>query len=957
MLIGYRLILDRSRGKRRAAPILNGNRYNSGMNSESGRLNVASESELALSASPTGPSQTRRRPSRLSTAAVVLFGAAILLPIEYAGRRVSLVCYEHGWPFTYLQRRVVPDGPTDFEPTDESELLWKENRVPWAFEQRLSAWSLSATEPIKGWALAFDLTLAMALLLMLGWLWNRRRKSPGPRTKRFLQFRLRTLLILVALFSVPLGLILPEYNAYHAEGRLLAELQANDSVTIDEIIWRRPWWAPDALAKIGPLGEIFARVSSVSYTPGSTKSHLNRLNQLQCLSELKVGMLPSPDAEQPSVQLSGLVNIRKLSIDLNLNGGPDEVLVVADMPNLRQLVLTDSYQLAYCNLKFDNLPALDEITLKNLSVDQKQLEAIQKTSISSLTFDCCNQLRPEDGSEPHSELIVSGMSRLKHLKVSSCSPSPIPFRHIRDLPTLETLELEGCVDADFTNLPKLEQLKVGGTPQRRLDLRDVGQLRVLSISPCFARWQLTAVQRYVPANPFPIEILGLSHLVNLESFSLPCFRLQPGALTGLANLKTLYEVDFSQSRFTDAELAEIPLQRLAVGQFEDCEISSSGLKALRKATSLKTLDITGVAVSDNAVLRLRRALPTCTVTFGDDRLGRTPVDRLIAAAISRGSTDVNIAGRLYGNADVTELQRIPTEQALSISGLTLRESHVDDDGLESLKPLKNLRRLDLSRTRISDAGLEHLAQLDHLEALDLSDTALTGVGLRYLQQIPRLKALSLSGADFDDEAAAELGKLSALEELHLCGIQIKSKLFDQLAELRNLRAINLSYAGCPVQITKQLARLPRLHVVCLAHLPYAPEFSNLADSSVAVLDAQDSKVDFAAMSDLGTVTSLEELDLAKNSPTEHSIWMLRLLPRLQKLDLNVNDLPDGLTVGDFSSLKVLNCDIAENAPNFSAFKKTHPGLITTNEKWGADRADDPHFTLRQWQPVDNSLPY
>jgi hypothetical protein len=69
----------------------------------------------------------------------------------------------------------------------------------------------------------------------------------------------------------------------------------------------------------------------------------------------------------------------------------------------------------------------------------------------------------------------------------------------------------------------------------------------------------------------------------------------------------------------------------------------------------------------------------------------------------------------------------------------LSDTQITDAGLEHLKGLTSLKRLDLYSTQITDAGLEHLKGLTGLQSLDLRSTQITDAGLEHLKGLTSLK--------------------------------------------------------------------------------------------------------------------------------------------------------------------------------------------------------------------------
>jgi hypothetical protein len=83
----------------------------------------------------------------------------------------------------------------------------------------------------------------------------------------------------------------------------------------------------------------------------------------------------------------------------------------------------------------------------------------------------------------------------------------------------------------------------------------------------------------------------------------------------------------------------------------------------------------------------------------------------------------------------------------AVTFLNLAENRkVTDDGLESIKPLAQLRGLNLSSCSLNDSGIRHLTALHQLVYLNLSYcNRLTDLALKYLRALSRLTYLDLQG--------------------------------------------------------------------------------------------------------------------------------------------------------------------------------------------------------------------
>jgi hypothetical protein len=116
-------------------------------------------------------------------------------------------------------------------------------------------------------------------------------------------------------------------------------------------------------------------------------------------------------------------------------------------------------------------------------------------------------------------------------------------------------------------------------------------------------------------------------------------------------------------------------------------------------------------------------------------------------------------GLFFSELPITDstLQRLvefPNLTSLHIVDCT----HVTDTGLQTLKSLKNLRRLDLRGSSITDSGLANLSGLHELRELSLSRTAVSDAGLKHLEQLTKLQWLALSNTAVTTSGAKALKK-------------------------------------------------------------------------------------------------------------------------------------------------------------------------------------------------------
>ncbi|MCA9207299.1 MAG: hypothetical protein KDA55_03040, partial [Planctomycetales bacterium] len=81
-----------------------------------------------------------------------------------------------------------------------------------------------------------------------------------------------------------------------------------------------------------------------------------------------------------------------------------------------------------------------------------------------------------------------------------------------------------------------------------------------------------------------------------------------------------------------------------------------------------------------------------------------------------------------------------------------------------------------------DAGLEHLRGMSQLKRLDIAGTAFTTESLRWLSQLPALESLDLSRTPVTDEAVKQLGMLKSIKQIRVTDSQFSA---EGLASLRS----------------------------------------------------------------------------------------------------------------------------------------------------------------------------
>jgi Leucine-rich repeat (LRR) protein len=256
------------------------------------------------------------------------------------------------------------------------------------------------------------------------------------------------------------------------------------------------------------------------------------------------------------------------------------------------------------------------------------------------------------------------------------------------------------------------------------------------------------------------QLTSLKKLRRLTLLSLATTPLDDEGAANLAALSQLTNLDLSRTLITDAavaHLAELPnLETLSLRQ---TDLTDACVESLRKMKQLKSLDLSDTYVTIDAIYRLMKALPNCTVEPSTDPSSTSSMIQLDPSVrpnnlYYNGHDQALIAAttvkrfRLFGsnNHDRAQMKHLPEMPELEI--LRLEGLNIGDRAVADLPRFENLRELDLNRARVSDRGLPPLARLKHLERLSLVDAPITDNAAPALAELRQLRYLDLSGARF-----------------------------------------------------------------------------------------------------------------------------------------------------------------------------------------------------------------
>lgn len=262
---------------------------------------------------------------------------------------------------------------------------------------------------------------------------------------------------------------------------------------------------------------------------------------------------------------------------------------------------------------------------------------------------------------------------------------------------------------------------------------------------------------------------------------------------------------------------------------QECKnISDAGMASATGLTGLTTLSIMHTPISDTAFdafagsanITELRIVNTKMTGSGLKNFSESPVESLmlqgenfdadgLAALASLTSVkDLKLVGPKLRLADAKGISEMKALESLNAD-----QAAVGEGGINSLRGLANLKKLEVSSGDVDDASIEALNSLIALEELTLKNSSVTSSGIVKLA-LPALRSLNVLGSEAISDAGLDLKGLPALEELNLQGTGV-SKDLTALGTLKNLQAVYLSqesYEGGKEEVAALKAILPDVQV-------------------------------------------------------------------------------------------------------------------------------------------------
>jgi hypothetical protein len=197
--------------------------------------------------------------------------------------------------------------------------------------------------------------------------------------------------------------------------------------------------------------------------------------------------------------------------------------------------------------------------------------------------------------------------------------------------------------------------------------------------------------------------------------------------------------------------------------------------------------------------------------------------------------------------------------------------------IEDLVYLPKLKELRFS-TNIDDKDLEYIGKLKSLEFLDISSFEISSYGIDKLKNLPKLKRLNLWNAYMSDAEMEPLRKLTCIEHLDLGGDQLTDETLVNLESMKELQYLYIMFDhfnGTGLRYLKGLDHLQELIIESKDKMIGA-ELDHLVDlPKLESLEIRNSQLTDDSLSHFKRLTQLKVLKLYSDKISEEGISKLK----------------------------------------------------------------------------------
>lgn len=240
--------------------------------------------------------------------------------------------------------------------------------------------------------------------------------------------------------------------------------------------------------------------------------------------------------------------------------------------------------------------------------------------------------------------------------------------------------------------------------------------------------------------------------------------------------------------------------------------------------------------------------------------------------------------------------------------LRLCSDYFPDSSLKYIRDLKELRllRFNWRTCKVTDKGLAYISGLENLKSLDLEGLkGVTDAGLTHLSGLKNLKRLNLSETSVTDSGLRHLENLTDLIYLDLSKTTITDEGLSHLAGLQRLEVLDLTTS----KANQLRSRFVMEQTLFKGKDPNESRFLDFI-TTPRTNSMSSPAITYQGLRHLGKFTNMRELRLSGHKVTKAGFKYLEGLSKLKRLDLTYT----GLTKSQVEGLKpkLRRCKISVN---------------------------------------------
>ncbi len=184
----------------------------------------------------------------------------------------------------------------------------------------------------------------------------------------------------------------------------------------------------------------------------------------------------------------------------------------------------------------------------------------------------------------------------------------------------------------------------------------------------------------------------------------------------LQHLSRLAYLNLDRSKeIGDKTLSYLACERSMQGlELRGTKITDAGLEHLKDYTSLRSLDVSETRIGDQGVAHLA-GIPLSTLKLGGTQVTGECVNTLKSMAMLMELDLSNTRVEIADLAPLAGLAKLAGSPQAGLITLKLRGQQVDDDGVKTLRTLKQVRSLTIRDSQIEDSVALRIAGLPHIE--------------------------------------------------------------------------------------------------------------------------------------------------------------------------------------------------------------------------------------------------